>query len=64
MVYGKNADLLPIWRRYINLEFLSVPASEYSVWETIAPAAVTTGYLITNAALPTEELKSGISVTE
>ena len=58
MVYGKGADELPIFRRYVNLEFLSVPSSEYSVWETIAPAAVTTGYLIEKAALPSTELKN------
>ncbi len=58
MVYGKNADRLPIFRRYVNLEFLSVPASEYTVWETIAPAAVTTGYLIEKPLLPTEALKN------
>ena len=57
MVYKENADKLPIFRRYINLEFLSVPASEYSVWETIAPAAVTTGYLIEKPALPSSETK-------
>ena len=58
MVYGENADRLPIFRRYVNLEFLSVPSSEYSVWETIAPAAVTSGYLIEKPALPSEELKN------
>ena len=58
MVYGKDADKLPIFRRYVNLEFLSVPSSEYSVWETIAPAAVTTGYLIEKPALPSTELKN------
>ena len=58
MVYGNNADKLPIWRRYVNLEFLSVPSSEYSVWETIAPAAVTTGYLIEKPSLPSEKLKN------
>ena len=58
MVYGKDADKLPIFRRYVNLEFLSVPSSEYSVWETIAPAAVTTGYLIEKPTLPPEELKN------
>ena len=57
MVYKENADKLPIFRRYVNLEFLSVPSSEYSVWETIAPAAVTTGYLIEKAVLPSDELK-------
>ena len=35
----------PIWRRYGNLEIMSVKNSEFSVWETIAPAAVVTGYL-------------------
>ncbi|MBE6405008.1 MAG: hypothetical protein E7040_03205 [Lentisphaerae bacterium] len=58
MVYGENADRLPIFRRYVNLEFLSVPSSEYSVWETIAPAAVTTGYLIEKTAMPSAELKN------
>jgi hypothetical protein len=58
MVYGKDADKLPIFRRYVNLEFLSVPSSEYSVWETIAPAAVTTGYLIEKPTLPSTELKN------
>ena len=58
MVYGKNADNLPIFRRYVNLEFLSVPSSEYSVWETIAPAVVTTGYLIEKPSLPSTEIKN------
>ena len=57
MVYGKQADKLPVFRRYVNLEFLSVPASEYTVWETIAPAAVTTGYLIERPVLPAEKWK-------
>ena len=52
MVYGEAADSLPIFRRYVNLEFLSVPSSEYSVWETIAPAAAATGYLIEKPELP------------
>jgi hypothetical protein len=42
----------------VNLEFLSVPSSEYSVWETISPAAVTTGYLIEKPMLPSAELKN------
>ena len=58
MVYGKSADKLPIFRRYVNLEFLSVPASEYSIWETIAPAAVTTGYLLEKAQQPLKEWKN------
>lgn len=35
----------PIWRRYCNFEYKSVENSEFSVWETIAPAAAVTGYL-------------------
>lgn len=57
MVYKERAEKLPVFRRYINLEFLSVPASEYSVWETIAPATVTSGYLLEKADLPSETLK-------
>ena len=55
MVYGKEAENIPVFRRYVNLEFLSVPSSEYSVWETIAPAAVTSAYLIEKPALPAGE---------
>ena len=58
LVYREQADTLPIFRRYINLEFLSVPSSEYSVWETIAPAAVGCGYLIENPQLPSSGSKS------
>ena len=58
MVYKENADKLPVFRRYVNLEFLSVPSSEYSVWETISPAAVATGYLLEKPALPSTELKN------
>jgi hypothetical protein len=58
MVYKKHADKLPVFRRCVNLEFLSVPSSEYSVWETISPAAVTSGYLIEKPALPAAEWKN------
>jgi endoglucanase len=58
MVYRERAELLPIFRRYVNLEFLSVPSSEYSVWETIAPAVVVSGYLVEKPALPPENLKN------
>ena len=49
MVYGGDKDFTakwPIWRRWGNLENQTVAASEYTVWETIAPAASVTGYLI------------------
>ncbi|MBQ7206591.1 MAG: glycoside hydrolase family 9 protein [Lentisphaeria bacterium] len=43
---------LPIWRRWCNVEAETVAASEYSVWETIAPNAVVTGYLLNGASRP------------
>lgn len=50
MVFGGDktwASQWPIWRRWGNLENQTVAASEYTVWETIAPAASVTGYLLT-----------------
>ena len=41
-----KATQWPIWRRWCNLENQTVAASEYTVWETIAPAASVTGYLL------------------
>jgi hypothetical protein len=64
LVYKNTKDKLPIFRRYVNLEFLSVPASEYSVWETIAPAAVTSGYLIEKPLLPPEKMKKRKPVSD
>ncbi len=58
LVYGKSAGKLPIFRRHVNLEFLSVPSSEYSVWETISPAVVTTGYLLEKPHLPEQKWKN------
>ena len=49
MVFGgdkERASKWPIWRRWGNLENQTVAASEYTVWETIAPAASVTGYLL------------------
>ncbi|MFA6931375.1 MAG: hypothetical protein WCT05_13700, partial [Lentisphaeria bacterium] len=54
----KLAGFWPIWRRYINLEGYSVAASEYTVYETIAPAAAITGCLLEPGWMPSEELKS------
>ena len=42
----------PIWRRWGNVESRTVAASEFTVWETIAPAAVVTGYLLNQAQMP------------
>lgn len=50
MVFDGNKALAtrwPIWRRYANVENLTVAVSEYTVWETIAPAASVTAYLMT-----------------
>jgi endoglucanase len=49
MVWGGDkakASKWPIWRRWGNLEDQTVAASEYTVWETIAPAASVVGYLV------------------
>ena len=46
----QKASKWPIWRRWGNLENRTVAASEYTVWETIAPAASVTGYLVDPAA--------------
>lgn len=48
MVYGGNkayATRWPIWRRYANVENQTVAVSEYTIWETMAPAASVTAYL-------------------
>ena len=55
LVYGGNKALAtkcPIWRRWGNVENLTVAASEYTVWETIAPAASVCGYLLTPTGTP------------
>lgn len=49
--------ILPIWRRWCNVEGETVDASEFSVWETIAPAAAVTGYLLSGAQTPDPEWK-------
>ena len=42
----------PIWRRWGNVENLTVAASEYTVSETIAPAASVCGYLLLPSGTP------------
>ena len=44
-----EVDAWPIWRRRVNLEALSVGASEYTVFETIGPAVAVTAYLLDEA---------------
>ena len=55
MVYGGDksfATKCPIWRRWGNVENRTVAASEYTVWETIAPAASVCGYLLAPTGTP------------
>ena len=55
LVYGGDKTLAtkcPIWRRWGNVENQTVAASEYTVWETIAPAASVCGYLLTPSGTP------------
>ena len=55
LVYGGDKALAvkcPIWRRWGNVENLTVAASEYTVWETIAPAASVCGYLLEATGTP------------
>ena len=47
--------ILPVWRRWCNVEGETVDASEFTVWETIAPAAAVTGYLLNKAQMPAPE---------
>ena len=42
----------PIWRRWWNLEGKCVPASEFTVSDTIGPAAAVAGYLTQPSGLP------------
>ncbi len=42
----------PIWRRWGNVETQTVAASEFTVWETIAPAVAVTGYLLNGPQAP------------
>lgn len=52
---GRLNLVWPVWRRWANLESHSVPDSEYTVWETIGPAAAVTGYLLERGEPPRAE---------
>ncbi|MGN0843988.1 MAG: glycoside hydrolase family 9 protein [Kiritimatiellia bacterium] len=51
-VWGEDKASMswPYFRQYPNLEEFTVANSEFTVWETIAPAAFTTGYLLQSGA--------------
>lgn len=40
-----DVAIWPYWRRFSNIESLTVANSEFSVWETVGPAVVGTAYL-------------------
>ena len=59
LVYGGDKALAtkcPIWRRWGNVENQTVAASEYTVWETVAPAASVCGYLLAPTGTPPPNL--------
>jgi hypothetical protein len=57
-ILGDVDQVLPIYRRFGNLEGLSVPQDEYTVHETIGPAVAVTAYLIDKDMKPSQELKN------
>ena len=54
----KIAQLLPIWRRFTNVEAYTVAVSEYTVSETISPAIAVCGWLLDEQWKPSEEIKN------
>ncbi|MCH2208414.1 MAG: hypothetical protein MK132_21445 [Lentisphaerales bacterium] len=57
-ILGDVDKIQPIYRRFGNLEGLSVPQDEYTVHETIGPAAGVTAYLLEKGFMPSEESKN------
>ncbi len=49
---------VPLYRRYTSLGGLEVAQNEFTVWETIAPAAAFTGCLMSNGWMPSYSLKT------
>lgn len=54
---AEEVDAWPIWRRRPAIEALHVPSGEYTVWETIGPAAAVTAWLVAEGE-PVAELPS------
>jgi hypothetical protein len=50
--------VLPLWRRTVSLENENPPIMEFSVHETIAPAAAMTGALLGPGWMPSAALKA------
>jgi endoglucanase len=51
-------SVMPVWRRFGNIEGRSVPQDEYSIWETISPAVGVTAYLMGDHFMPSDALKN------
>lgn len=49
---------IPLWREFANLEGYAVDQNEFTVWETIAPAAAAYGALLTPGWMPPKEWKN------
>jgi len=48
---------MPIWRRFVNMESRAVDQNQFTVWETIAPAAAAYGMLLKPGWKPPPEWK-------
>ena len=59
-VWGNDTDearKYPFLRRWANIENQTVAASEFTVWETMGPAAATTGYLMGPGLKPENDMR-------
>lgn len=54
----------PIWRRFANVEAFTVASSEYTVAETIGPAAAVTGWLLDRGYKPDSKVKNYVPVDD
>lgn len=55
-VYDHLDEIIPIYRRYDNVEHLIVSQNEFTVWETIGPAVSFTGALLPEGWMPDDSL--------
>ena len=52
-----DPSLWPFLRRWANIEAQTVATSEYTVWETMGPAAAVTGYLMDEGSEPSPDAR-------
>lgn len=55
--YKLVSSSIPVWRRFANLEGYAVGQNEFTVWETMAPAAAAYGALLKPGWLPPPDWK-------